>query len=62
MRLNDSPEARHSNNFGRIAIWNKVKIVFAIAMGIWITDNGVFIYGKYLLQFTGESHVYLVIS
>ncbi|KAH9990095.1 hypothetical protein BJV77DRAFT_634846 [Russula vinacea] len=28
-----------------IAIWNKVKIVFAIAMGIWITDNGVFIYG-----------------
>ncbi|KAF8487391.1 hypothetical protein DFH94DRAFT_25610 [Russula ochroleuca] len=28
-----------------IAIWNKAKIIFAIAMGIWIADNGIFIYG-----------------
>ncbi|KAF8487392.1 hypothetical protein DFH94DRAFT_25666 [Russula ochroleuca] len=28
-----------------IAIWNKAKIIFAIAMGIWIADNALFIFG-----------------
>ncbi|KAH9990090.1 hypothetical protein BJV77DRAFT_1069111 [Russula vinacea] len=27
-----------------IAIWDKAKIIFAIAMGIWFTDNGIFIH------------------
>jgi hypothetical protein len=27
-----------------IAIWNKAKIIFAIAMGIWLVDNALFIY------------------
>jgi hypothetical protein len=62
MRYNHSPEARSSGNLGRIAIWNKAKVIFAIAMGLWIADNGVFIYGKYSVQITGESLVYLVIS
>jgi hypothetical protein len=62
MRYDHSPKARRSRNLGRIAIWNKAKIIFAIAMGIWMTDISLFIYGKYLLQITGESLVYLVIS
>jgi hypothetical protein len=62
MRYDHSPEASHLRNLGRIAIWNKAKIIFAIAMGIWIADNALFIFGKYLLQTTGESFVYLVIS
>ncbi|KAH9990083.1 hypothetical protein BJV77DRAFT_633989 [Russula vinacea] len=33
-----------------IAIWNKAKIIFAIAMGIWVADNGIFIYGLSLLR------------
>ena len=47
MRYNHPPEARRSGNLRRIAIWNKAKIIFAIAMGIWVADNGIFIYGKY---------------
>jgi hypothetical protein len=33
---------------GRIAIWNRDKIVIGISMAIWIADIGFQIYGKYL--------------
>jgi hypothetical protein len=62
MRYDYSPEASRSKNLGRIAIWNNAKIIFAIAMGIWITDSSLFLLGKYFLQFTGESLIYLVLS
>ena len=62
MRNDRSPEARHSKILGRIAIWNMTKIMFAIAMAIWITDSSLFLLGKYLLQILGESLVYLVTS
>jgi hypothetical protein len=41
-------------NLGRIAVWNKRKIIFAIAMAIWIADSSLFIIGKYLLLITRE--------
>jgi hypothetical protein len=52
MRYNHSPEERRLGNLRRIAIWNKAKIIFAIAMSIWVVDNGIFIYGKYPVQIT----------
>jgi hypothetical protein len=47
---------------GRIAIWNKNKIITGIAMAIWITDIGFQISGKYLLPIIGESLINLAIS
>jgi hypothetical protein len=41
-----SSEAERSKILGRIAIWNKAKIIFAIAMAIWITDSSLFLLGK----------------
>ena len=35
---------------GRIAIWNRDKIIIGISMAIWIADIGFQIYGKYLPQ------------
>jgi hypothetical protein len=55
-----SPEARRSKIFGRIAIWNTKKFIFAITMAIWITDSSLFLLGKYLqilqekLMYTGD--------
>jgi hypothetical protein len=34
---------------GRIAIWNMHKIVYIIAMIIWMTDIASLIHGKYLI-------------
>jgi hypothetical protein len=59
LRRDRSPGARRSMNLGRIAIWNMAKTIFTIAMAIWIANNGISIYGKYLLQITGECLVYL---
>jgi hypothetical protein len=46
---------------GRIAIWNKEKIVFVVTMGILVTDISLIIDGKYLL-IMGVSFVIQVIS
>ena len=58
MRYDHPPEKKCSRKPCRIAIWNRAKIIFAIAMGMWMTDISLFISGKYLLQITGESCVY----
>jgi len=58
-----SPSQRDAIKYhGRIAIWNRAKIIIAIVMGILLVDISLFIDGKYLLQITGEYLVYLVIS
>jgi hypothetical protein len=62
MRYDHFCEARRLTRLGRIAIWNRAKIIFAISMAIWVTDISLLMYGKYLLQTMGESLVFLVIS
>jgi hypothetical protein len=62
MRYDRSPETERSKFLGRVAIWNKAKIIFAIAMALWITDSFFFLFGKYLVQITGKSLVNLVTS
>jgi hypothetical protein len=47
---------------GRVAIWNREKIVSVIAMGMWATEIALFINSKYLLQITRECFINLVIS
>jgi hypothetical protein len=61
MRYDHPPEERRSRKPGSIAIWNRAKIIFAIAMGMWMIDISLFISGKYVLQITGEYLLYLVI-
>ena len=55
MRCDYLPEAKRLRKSGRIAVWNRHKIVVVMSMGIWLTDIGCLIHGKYLLQITGES-------
>jgi hypothetical protein len=62
MRCDHFPEAKRLRKLDRIAIWNKDKIVFVIAMGIWVADIALFVNGKYFLQIMGDSLVSLVIS
>jgi hypothetical protein len=45
-----SSEARRLRKLGRIAIWNKAKVIIAIALAIWLADISALLYGKYLLQ------------
>jgi hypothetical protein len=33
----------------RIAIWNRDKIIIAIAMAVWVTELSLLVNGKYLL-------------
>jgi hypothetical protein len=54
MRYDHSPETSRSRTLGRIAVWNKAKIIFVIAMAIWLTEISSFLLGKHLLQITGE--------
>jgi hypothetical protein len=46
MRYHHLPEARHLKKLGRIAIWNRKKIVFVIAMGVWVTEVALSVDGK----------------
>jgi hypothetical protein len=50
------------SKLGRIAIWNRDKIIIGISMAVWIADIGFQINGKYLLQIIGEFLVNPVIS
>jgi hypothetical protein len=55
MRCDHPPEPRRLREVDRIAIWNRKKIVVAIAMSIWLTDIAFIVDGKYLIQIMGES-------
>jgi hypothetical protein len=50
MHYDRPPEARRLRELDRIAIWNRDKIIIAIAMAIWVTEISLFVHGKYLLQ------------
>ena len=55
VRCDHPPEAtRRLRKLGRIAIWNRNKIVSAIAIGVWLADASFVIYGGYLPQIMGE--------
>lgn len=47
---------------GRIAIWNRQRIVFVTVMAIWMADIAFLIGGKLILQLMGESTVNMVTS
>jgi hypothetical protein len=48
------PRSKVLRKLGRIAIWNKQKVVFAFAMGLWVADVSFLIDGMYLLQIMGR--------
>ena len=62
MRFDHPSEAKCLTKLGRIAIWNRNKIILGITMAILATDVALLINGKYLLQIMRESHVNRVIS
>jgi multisubunit Na+/H+ antiporter MnhG subunit len=39
----------HLRKLGRMAIWNREKIIILIAIGVWLTDVGFLVNGEYLL-------------
>ena len=49
MRYDDHPEAGHLRKLGRMAIWNREKIVVLIAMAVWVADAAFLINGEYPL-------------
>jgi hypothetical protein len=54
MRYDHLPEIGRLKKLGRIAIWNKARIIVAISMAIWLADVALLIYGEDLLQITGN--------
>jgi hypothetical protein len=55
MRYDYPPEVNRLWKLGRIAIWNRSKIIFGIVMAIWVTDITFLVKGWYFLQIVGES-------
>ena len=49
MRYHHHPEAGHLREVGRVAIWNREKIIILIAMGVWMTELVFLINGEYPL-------------
>jgi hypothetical protein len=49
MHWDHPPEPRRLREVGRIAIWNREKIVVVIAMSVWLTDIAFIVDGKYLI-------------
>jgi hypothetical protein len=62
MRYDHPPKARHLKKPCRIAIWHMDKIVYVLAMGIWVTDIAFSIDGKYPVRIMRESLVNHVMS
>jgi hypothetical protein len=62
MRYHHHPEAGHLRKLGRVAIWNREKIVILIAMGVWVTDVAFLIIGEYPLPIIELFLTSLVIS
>jgi hypothetical protein len=46
MRYDHHPEAGHLRKLGRMAIWNREKIVVLIAMAVWVADAAFLINGE----------------
>jgi hypothetical protein len=44
-----SEEAGHLRKLGRMAIWNREKIIVLIAMAVWVVDVAVLVNGEYPL-------------
>ena len=49
MRHDYRPEAGRLREFGRMAIWNKERVVVLIAIGVWVADVVFLIIGEYFL-------------
>jgi len=51
MRYDHHPEVGHllARKLGRLAIWNREKIIILIAMAVWVTDVAFLINGEYPL-------------
>ena len=62
MRYDHHPEAGHLREIGRVAIWNRDKIIILIAMAIWVTDVAFLINGEYRLPIIEVFLTSLVIS
>ena len=62
MRCDHHPEAGDLRELGRVAIWNRDKIIILIAMAIWVTDVAFLINGEYPLPIIEEFLTRLVIS
>jgi hypothetical protein len=62
IRYNHPPEAGPLKKLGRIAIWNREKIIFVTVMVIWMADIAFLVSGKSILQIMGECTVNLMIS
>jgi hypothetical protein len=46
MHCNHHPKAGLLRKLGRMAIWNREKIVILIAIGVWVTDVAFLIIGE----------------
>ena len=55
MQYDHPPEARCLKKLGRIAIWNREKIVYVTAMGILATDFAILVNGEHLRHIMGDS-------
>ena len=47
MHHHHHPEAGHLRKPGRVAIWNREKIIILFAMGVWVTDVAFLFNGEY---------------
>jgi len=46
MRYHHHPEAGHLRMLGRVAIWNREKIIILFAIGVWVTNVAFLINGE----------------
>ena len=46
MRYCHHSEAEHLRKVGRVAIWNREKMIILIAMGVWVTELAFLINGE----------------
>ena len=54
MHCDHPPGPRRLREVGRIAIWDRERIVVVIAMSVWLTDIAFIIDGKHLIWIMGE--------
>ena len=49
MRYDYHPEGGHLRHLGRIAVWNREKIIVSVAIAVWVADVAFLINGEYPL-------------